>query len=245
MRDDRRTRSSHDDAAYVLGALDAAERAAFEAHLPTCADCRARVDELRPTAGLLLDGSGRRAITGPRRARCRTPLLPGLLRRAARERPAPPRLVGAPRPALAAACLVALVVVAVARLGALRPRRPAVTAVAPSPVRATAVLVGRPWGTQIDLRCQLRQRRSRPGRHLRAAWSSTAPGAAHDAGHWTLAPGGVDRLHRRHRRCARERDRARGARSRCPTARRSWQLTALAEPSVPRISSTNGREHAG
>ncbi|MDO8121031.1 anti-sigma factor [Isoptericola sp. b490] len=36
--------------AYVLDALDADERAAFEAHLPGCADCRAEVDSLRAAA---------------------------------------------------------------------------------------------------------------------------------------------------------------------------------------------------
>ena len=45
----------HDDAPYVLGALDPVERAAFEAHLETCAQCRARVAELRgPVAALAL-----------------------------------------------------------------------------------------------------------------------------------------------------------------------------------------------
>lgn len=36
--------------AYVLDALDAEERAAFEAHLPGCHDCRAEVASLRETA---------------------------------------------------------------------------------------------------------------------------------------------------------------------------------------------------
>lgn len=40
-------------AEYVLGALDTAEAAAFEAHLASCASCRAEVDELRPVAALL------------------------------------------------------------------------------------------------------------------------------------------------------------------------------------------------
>lgn len=39
--------------AYVLGALPADERRAFERHLPGCADCRREVAELRPVAALL------------------------------------------------------------------------------------------------------------------------------------------------------------------------------------------------
>jgi len=39
--------------AYLLGALDDAERAAYEAHLVACAECREEVDELRPAAEAL------------------------------------------------------------------------------------------------------------------------------------------------------------------------------------------------
>jgi anti-sigma-K factor RskA len=39
--------------AYVLGAMPAAEREAFEAHLSTCPECREEVEELRPAAEAL------------------------------------------------------------------------------------------------------------------------------------------------------------------------------------------------
>jgi hypothetical protein len=42
-----------DVGAYLLGALPDAERAAFEAHLEGCAECREEVDRLRPAADLL------------------------------------------------------------------------------------------------------------------------------------------------------------------------------------------------
>jgi anti-sigma-K factor RskA len=50
--------SSHADvkgsaAAYVLGSLDADERKAFEAHLATCGECAAEVQDLRSTAQVL------------------------------------------------------------------------------------------------------------------------------------------------------------------------------------------------
>jgi anti-sigma-K factor RskA len=43
----------HDAAAYALGVLDAAERAAFETHLGTCAECTEEVRQLRLGAGAL------------------------------------------------------------------------------------------------------------------------------------------------------------------------------------------------
>jgi anti-sigma factor RsiW len=42
-----------DVGAYLLGALPDAERAAFEAHLEGCAECREEVERLRPAAELL------------------------------------------------------------------------------------------------------------------------------------------------------------------------------------------------
>jgi hypothetical protein len=41
------------DAAYVLGALTPADRRDFEAHLATCAECRAAISELASLPGLL------------------------------------------------------------------------------------------------------------------------------------------------------------------------------------------------
>jgi hypothetical protein len=90
----------HDDAAYVLGALSPAERAAFEEHLQSCADCTARAS-------------------------------------------------------VAAACLIALVAV-VWPTSSNSPKQPAQQAfvtVAKSPVRATATLTQKAWGTGIDLHC--------------------------------------------------------------------------------------------
>lgn len=45
---------AHPDAAgWVLGILDLDDASRFARHLPSCPDCQAAVDELRPTAGLL------------------------------------------------------------------------------------------------------------------------------------------------------------------------------------------------
>ena len=43
-------------AAYVLGGLDADERAAFEAHLASCAECAAEVQSYRPVTDALAWG---------------------------------------------------------------------------------------------------------------------------------------------------------------------------------------------
>ena len=43
----------HDAAAYALGALEPAERAAFEAHLGSCAECAADVRQMRLAASAL------------------------------------------------------------------------------------------------------------------------------------------------------------------------------------------------
>lgn len=56
-------------AAYALGALDAAERAAFEAHLTTCAECRAEVRSFRETAAQLAAGAGGATPSGDLRER--------------------------------------------------------------------------------------------------------------------------------------------------------------------------------
>jgi Putative zinc-finger len=44
---------AHDDAVYVLGAMDAAERTAYERHLATCEECSRRVRDFAGLPGLL------------------------------------------------------------------------------------------------------------------------------------------------------------------------------------------------
>jgi hypothetical protein len=140
----------HDDAAYVLGALPAADRAAFDEHLAGCAACADRVRELSELPGLLsaVHESDLQGEAMP------DTLLPGLLRRAAVERRRR-RTISSALAGLAAACLIALVVaVWPAQTAGPKPAPPqAMAAVVASPVRATAALVSRSWGTQIDLTC--------------------------------------------------------------------------------------------
>lgn len=172
----------YDDGAYVLGALDTAERAAFEAHLETCAECRERVTAARESADLLAGVlvSDLDDVPMP------DTLLPGLLRAARQERRRQRWLTGS-LAAVAAACAIALAVVLWPSGGgspttAALPFRP----VGASPVHATAQLVAKGWGTQIDLRC-----------HYVEGWQQTvayqlvvidAAGQRHVAGSWQLTP---------------------------------------------------------
>ncbi|MFN2561255.1 MAG: anti-sigma factor [Jatrophihabitans sp.] len=177
----------HDDAAYVLGALDDADRAAFEAHLLTCADCRARVEELRPTADLLT-GVPLSALTNDDPAPpMPDTLLPGLLRRARHERRRRGVVIAAVT-AVAAACVAAVaIVVTSGESGSSKPAPRAFAAVTQSPVTATARLVAERWGTEIDLRCHYPQ-----GVATYTPYALVVIDKEHHryvGGSWTLVPG--------------------------------------------------------
>ncbi|MDT4911383.1 MAG: hypothetical protein QOC66_511 [Pseudonocardiales bacterium] len=176
----------HDDAAYVLGALDEDDRRAFEAHLPTCAECQARVAQLRPTADLLT-GLPLSALTNDEPVPpIPDTLLPGLLRRARRERRRR-GVVIASLTAVAAACVAAVAIVMWP--GGSAPARPApqaFSAVRTSPVSATAQLVPKAWGTEIDLRCHY------PNVPNYASYNLVVIDKDHNrysGGSWTLVPG--------------------------------------------------------
>jgi Putative zinc-finger len=174
----------HFDGAYVLGALDDADRQAFEAHLATCPDCRARVDEVRPTVGLLA-GLSLSAFDDP--GPVPDTLLPGLLRRASHERNRR-RWLTASIGAVAAACVAALVIVVwpASNNTAKLPAAQAFSAVRPSPVSATARLVSHGWGTEIDLNCRYTDKVERYVPYELVVVDKS--GDPHPAGTWTLTP---------------------------------------------------------
>lgn len=144
-----------DDGAYVLNCLPPHERAAFEEHMSGCAACTARVREIQDVPWLLVD------ITPEDVAAATEPLpdtmLPGLLRRA-REQRRRRRWLAAGLTSVAAACVITLVVTLWPTTPT--PSRPPhvagrqFVAVGKSPVRASAVLTAKAWGTAIDLECQ-------------------------------------------------------------------------------------------
>ncbi|MGH3441088.1 MAG: zf-HC2 domain-containing protein, partial [Nitriliruptorales bacterium] len=82
MNDHRELRESL--AAYVLGALDPADRHAVEEHLHTCAECRDEVSRFSPLPHLLGRLSEEEAASGALARRL--DLLPGLLAEETHER---------------------------------------------------------------------------------------------------------------------------------------------------------------
>lgn len=145
----------HDDGAYVLGALSPADRAAFEQHLPGCADCQRAVSELAGLPGLLsrvpvavLDDELPLPVPDT--------LLPGLLRKARRTQR---------RRTFAIAGLAAAAVAAVSIGTAVITHddtNPASTiaaaqrfhAVGPQALSGWVSLTPVAWGTRLDLTCK-------------------------------------------------------------------------------------------
>jgi anti-sigma-K factor RskA len=168
----------HDDAAYVLGALDPERRAAFERHLDACPDCRARVQQAASVLPALASVPVEAFDPVPET------LLPGLMRRAAASRRRNRYLFSAVVGA-AAACLAALVLVVWPRSTPQPASRP-MAAVIATPVRASAALQAKPWGTEIELHC------SYVGRVPATAYLlqvDDRAGHSQTLGTWRLVPG--------------------------------------------------------
>jgi predicted anti-sigma-YlaC factor YlaD len=178
----------HADAAYVLGALDPQEAAEFEAHVAQCPACRERVDEARDTLDLLAVASAADFV-GPDPAEVEPmpdTLLPGLMRRARRERHRR-TLVTAGIAAAVAAVLVALAFLVWPSSNSSEPSREAFVAVRPSPVSASAQLVSKTWGTEIDLQCKYEQGIDET--HPYGLRVIDKDRVSHGAGSWSLVPG--------------------------------------------------------
>jgi hypothetical protein len=163
------------DAGYVFGALSIEDRAAYEAHLPTCADCRRAVAELAGLPGLLARVPVDQVIDETREE-APPSLLPRLLTEAARERRRL-RLRTVVGGLVAAACVVAAVVLALAvdgrgernRVAGGLPSTSSTTTtqpttasagpqlpmrvVAATSLRATAAVTTVAWGTKVEMRC--------------------------------------------------------------------------------------------
>lgn len=160
--------SSHDDAAYVLGALSPADRLAFERHLDTCEDCARAVRELAGLPGLLgrVDASLLEQL--PTASPVPASLLPALSREVRRR--GRRRTFAAAGAAAAAAAVVATSVVLPLATSpgdqeSAAPSSPSATAspsgaapeemqpVGEVPVRASVTLEQVAWGTRLGLLC--------------------------------------------------------------------------------------------
>ncbi|BBX04426.1 anti-sigma factor [Mycolicibacterium moriokaense] len=149
------------DAAYVLGSLTEEDRREYEAHLPTCARCRAAVAELSDIPPLLatLDTADVAAIDGEQ-SQPPPHMLDSLLTRVQAQR-------RRSRWMTTAALAVAAAVVAIALVVGIRPQsfglqqsddQPAaaameMTKVSDTPINATISMTGYGWGTRIDMAC--------------------------------------------------------------------------------------------
>lgn len=177
------------DAAYAMGALSAADRSRFEAHLAHCARCRTAVSELTPVVGLLSRIPAERAESLG--AAPRDPAADRLREIARARRRRRQRLVWA------AASVAAAVAVAVPiALVALSPRPAVSVALEPAvsvPVTATVELTPVAWGTRIDMECAYGA--DAPD----AGWTYVltvidASGAATELSTWKVEPGRTARV---------------------------------------------------
>jgi anti-sigma factor RsiW len=146
------------DAAYLLGALSAADRRAFEEHLESCDRCVRSVAEVAPTLGLLarVDPERAQSLQGGEAPGERPPVGTGaraaLLARAAHEaRRRRRRWTGAL--AAAAAIVVAVAVAVSAMLPPAGGRAVELAAVVDAPLVASVELASAAWGTRIQLEC--------------------------------------------------------------------------------------------
>jgi hypothetical protein len=183
----------HDDGAYVMGLLSRDDLAAFEDHLTTCEACRARVAQLRPTAGLLAAVSTQDlmdALEPDPAPPMPDTLLPGLLRRAGVRRRRE-RWLSAGISGLAVASLVALVIAVWPATSAGSGGRPqALTALSSAPLRATAAVTSTSWGTRISLDCDYFGAAQGPAGAVSYGLTVVAKdGSRHTLGTWTVAPG--------------------------------------------------------
>jgi hypothetical protein len=176
------------DAAYLLGALSAKDRRAYEEHLHTCPDCSAEVASLAGVPGTLAvlpDDRALATITAPP-----PNLLPGLVRSVQRDRRSKRYRLAAVVAATAATAAVAGVVIQ----GTLRNEPTGDTVVlaqtVASKLTADARLVDEPWGTTIEISCRYDELAT-PSERARGyeLYVTDDTGKATLLATWTAAPG--------------------------------------------------------
>jgi predicted anti-sigma-YlaC factor YlaD len=169
-------------AAYVLGALPAAERSAFEMHLEGCPDCRGTIADLAGLPGLLARVSPDDLVAPAPVPDTLVPRLVREVRRSSRRR----RLVVGALGAAAVVLAVLGTAVVVQRTND-EPAEIAMEAVVDSPVTARAALVGHQWGTEITMRCRYDDAATWSRPYALVAVDDT--GTAYQIATWTVGPG--------------------------------------------------------
>lgn len=140
------------DAAYVLGALSAADRAAFEQHLDSCGSCARAVRELAGLPGLLARTDPAPAAPDSPPARV-LPVLSAAARRSRNRRTAA-TLVAAAVAALACLALVLVLVLPAGDGGDATPMEATPMAVLGEyPVEASVAVTDTAAGSRIEMTC--------------------------------------------------------------------------------------------
>jgi hypothetical protein len=177
------------DAAYLLGALSANDRRAYEEHLRTCDECSAEVASLAGVPGMLAvlpDDRALATITG-------TPpnLLPGLVRSVQRDTRKRRIRLGGLMAGIASAAAVIGAVVAIP-LSREEPQGDYVVLAqtVSSKLSADARLVPERWGTTIEISCRYDELATPSERARGYELYVTGPsGKAQLLASWTAAPG--------------------------------------------------------
>ncbi len=184
------------DAAYVLGLLDDADRAAYERHLVGCTACRERVAALRPLGPALARTSADDLTVRPALPPVPDTLLPALVRRVRAQRRRRRLVLGGATAAVAAGALAVVVAVGPDSTPPTDTASPspssALTALVDVPVQASATLSEEPWGTAVVLDCRYGAR----GGYGSGGQPTTyglrvvdVDGRAYPLGTWSISPG--------------------------------------------------------
>ncbi|MDP5228642.1 MULTISPECIES: zf-HC2 domain-containing protein [Arthrobacter] len=178
--------------AYILGGLDAEETRAVEAHLATCAECRAEAEGFEMLPALLDAVPVSRAMAlAPAEAPVEAVAPPVLLAKVRARRRVNRLRWGAAAAAVAAAALVGGVALGpvVNPAGPIAVPAPAVTQPAPvarytlssaDGVQVDVALVRKNWGTELELSCH-----GMLGEGVYSVWVSNADGGWERAASWS------------------------------------------------------------
>jgi hypothetical protein len=179
------------DGAYVLGALSPEERDEFEAHLATCDECSARVEELAALPELLALVPAEAYADQPESS---DPVV--VLLATARARRNRRRWIAATSAAAVAAVLVAGTALITNQSADTRPRAVApaqvtMSAVAAAPIHATISVADVAWGTSIRLTCTYDQSATYPPDEQYSLVVRSRDGQTENLGTWALVAGKV------------------------------------------------------
>jgi Putative zinc-finger len=181
----------HDDAAYVLGALSPEDTAAFELHLDTCDECRARVAEIRGIPAVLA-GLPAKAFEPLDETEYDVPdtLMPLLIRevrRTQRRR----RILTSSLMGVAAASVLALVIAVWPSSSPAKSHdRPlALAPLVSTQLTATATLDSVKWGTKIHLTCTYGGTDDSTTHYPYSLVVIDKQGVHHELGTWQIVPG--------------------------------------------------------